>query len=201
MIGNFDSFMLFYIFEQLLSFLRLYLNKPIGDVGDPPVQTAKQGNLVTPFLADRIVDEFGEFSVTEHQPSALRDPVRLILKFFGIIPIRSFKKTVFEDFGMQFGNAVDRFADKYRKVRHGKSIGRIHGHFRPFFLRTVHLRKLFFLIFVQLQNQRVNIGQDLFYRRRVPAFQCFGQDGVVGIRKGFLCDMKRFGKTDVILRM
>ena len=142
-------------------------------------------DVVTPAVADALIQQRGQARIGQHQPAARRDAVgdgRELLGHDGIVVL---ERLLLEDLAVQLGHAVDAVAVGDAQIGHVHLVVGQDGHAADALpLAGEALEQAGAQAAVEFLQDGVDAGQQLAHHVLRPALERLGHDGVVGIGDG-----------------
>ena len=184
---DFHPFRLFDICRELL-FVLLFDRAECGKhILKERIEFAQLRKVGMPFRSDPLVDLLRHFGIVQKQPAAGRDAVGDIHELVGILFVPIAEGLPLQNIGVNLRNSVHPCGDVNRKICHvNDSV--FHD------IIAVGISPFPFQPLLADENLRIDVGKQIFERKRVPFFQRFRHDRVVGEVERAGADIKRFFK-------
>ncbi len=145
-----------------------------------------------PVVADRSMNQIGEFRVALHQPAAWRDAVRLVVEAFRPEFVELGQQRLLDKFGVHRRDAVDRMAADDGQVAHADLAAGflVNDRNAPQSLDIARpaVADLLQEAMIDFEDDLQVPRQNAFEQRDRPALQGFRQQCVVCVRAGLLRD-------------
>ena len=150
------------------------------------------GGVLAEAGTDELFDLGGQCRVALQQPAAEGDAVGLIVEFFGVELVKAVQLAVFQDLGVQMGNAVRRVGEVDVHVGHVNAVITVDDGQTLVGGAGAGQRVELFNDGHELRHDGVQIGAG-------PLFERLGQNGVVRVGTGLCDDLDGLVKVDALL--
>ena len=150
--------------------------------------------------AECIVDQCGKLGIRPHEPTAMRDAVRLVVELARRIVVKILERCGFQDTRMDLRNAVDAVPADNRETRHVDYAVLNDGE-RTHLVLIVRIAAahLFKMAAVDLVNNHVDARQERAEHVNAPRLKCLGHDRVVRIADRVARDRPRILPSQLLL--
>ena len=130
--------------------------------------------------------------VAVQQPSSERNTISLVVEFLWVNVIERFQFFIFQDLCMKIRNSVDTVSIMDVHMSHVYTILVIDNMDSRIFISSLNSC-------IQITDDRNDLRCNLLQIINRPFFQCFCEDGVIGICAGLLYDLNRLIEVDLFL--
>ena len=155
------------------------------------VQLGEVGSVVLVLLADGLVQQLAQLRVGGQQPAAVSDAVGHVLEGLGLEQVVIVEHAFLDDLTVQLGHAVDAVGSVGADVCHADLVVADQSHVVDLALVAGEcLLQLLAGTAVHLDHDLVDAGQGHLEDVHIPLLQSLGHNGVVGVGKDLLADLK-----------
>ena len=155
------------------------------------VQLGQVGSIVLVAVTDGLIQQLAQLRVGGQQPAAVSNAVGHVLESLGLEQVVVVEHAVLDDLAVQLGHAVDAVGGVGADVGHAHLIVADQCHVVDLALVAGEsLGQLFAGAAVHLDHDLVDAGQGHLEDVHIPLLQSLGHNGVVGVGKDLLADLK-----------